>query len=93
MVLVAGCAGGRGHASLVLTRVRVWLGSLAFLVILTAGFGTAWGLAAAGQGPVIHREAIAVNTGNATAARLELQVGGRHAHPRRRGAARSAACR
>ena len=60
---------------LVLTRVRVWLGSLAFLVILTAGFGTAWGLAAAGQGPVIHREAIAVNTGNATAARLELQVG------------------
>ena len=62
-------------ASLVLSRVRVWLGSLAFLVILTAGFGTAWGLAAAGQGPVIHREAIAVNTGNATAARLELQVG------------------
>ena len=62
-------------ASLVLTRVRAWLGSLAFLVILTAGFGTAWGLAAAGQGPVIHREAIAVNTGNATAARLELQVG------------------
>ena len=62
-------------AGLVLTRVRVWLGSLAFLVILTAGFGTAWGLAAAGQGPVIHREAIAVNTGNATAARLELQVG------------------
>ena len=60
---------------LVLTRVRVWLGSLAFLVILTAGFGTAWGLAAAGQGPVIHRQAIAVNTGNATAARLELQVG------------------
>ena len=60
---------------LVLTRVRVWLGSLAFLVILTAGFGTAWGLAATGQGPVIHREAIAVNTGNATAARLELQVG------------------
>ena len=59
---------------LVLTRVRVWLGSLAFLVILTAGFGTAWGLAAAGEGPVIHREAIAVNTGNATAARLELQV-------------------
>ena len=62
-------------ASLVLSRVRVWLGSLAFLVILTAGVGTAWGLAAAGQGPVIHREAIAVNTGNATAARLELQVG------------------
>ena len=61
-------------ASLVLSRVRVWLGSLAFLVILTAGFGTAWGLAAAGEGPVIHREAIAVNTGNATAARLELQV-------------------
>ena len=59
---------------LVLTRVRVWLGSLAFLVILTAGFGTAWGLAAAGEGPVIHREAIAVNTGNATAVRLELQV-------------------
>ena len=62
-------------ASLVLSRVRVWLGSLAFLVILTAGFGTAWGLAAAGAGPVIHRQAIAVNTGNATAARLELQVG------------------
>ena len=62
-------------ASLVLSRVRVWLGSLAFLVILTAGFGTAWGLAAAGEGPVIHRQAIAVNTGNATAARLELQVG------------------
>ena len=62
-------------ASLVLSRVRVWLGSLAFLVILTAGVGTAWGLAATGQGPVIHREAIAVNTGNATAARLELQVG------------------
>ena len=62
-------------ASLVLSRVRVWLGSLAFLVILTAGFGTAWGLAAAGAGPVIHREAIAVNAGNATAARLELQVG------------------
>ena len=61
-------------ASLVLSRVRVWLGSLAFLVILTAGVGTAWGLAATGQGPVIHREAIAVNTGNATAARLELQV-------------------
>ncbi len=61
-------------ASLVLSRVRVWLGSLAFLVILTAGFGTAWGLAAAGEGPVIHRQAIAVNTGNATAARLELQV-------------------
>ncbi len=60
---------------LVLTRVRVWLGSLAFLVILTAGFGTAWGLAATGEGPVIHREAIAVSTGNATAARLELQVG------------------
>ena len=60
---------------LVLTRVRVWLGSLAFLVILTAGFGTAWGLAAAGQGPVIHREAIAVNTGNAATARLEVQVG------------------
>ena len=60
---------------LVLTRVRVWLGSLAFLVILTAGVGTAWGLAATGQGPVIHRQAIAVNTGNATAARLELQVG------------------
>ena len=34
----------------------------------------AWGLAAAGEGPVIHRQAIAVNTGNATAARLELQV-------------------
>ena len=61
-------------ASLVLSRVRVWLGSLAFLVILTAGVGTAWGLAAAGEGPVIHRQAIAVNTGNATAARLELQV-------------------
>ena len=61
-------------ASLVLSRVRVWLGSLAFLVILTAGVGTAWGLAATGQGPVIHREAIAVNTGHATAARLELQV-------------------
>ena len=61
-------------ASLVLSRVRVWLGSLAFLVILTAGFGSAWGLAAAGEGPVIHRQAIAVNTGNATAARLELQV-------------------
>ena len=61
-------------ASLVLSRVRVWLGSLAFLVILSAGFGSAWGLAAAGEGPVIHRQAIAVNTGNATAARLELQV-------------------
>ena len=62
-------------AGLVLSRVRVWLGSLSFLVILTAGFATAWALAAAGQGPVIHRESIAVNMGNATVARLELQVG------------------
>lgn len=62
-------------AGLALSRVRVWLGSTAFLVILIAGFGTAWGMAAAGQGPVLHRETIAVNLGEATSARLELHVG------------------
>ncbi|MCY4113535.1 MAG: toast rack family protein [Chloroflexi bacterium] len=62
-------------AGLALSRVRVWLGSTAFLVVLVAGFGAAWGLAAAGQGPVLHREAIAVNLGEATAARLEVNVG------------------
>ena len=62
-------------AGLALSRVRVWLGSTAFLVVLIVGFGTAWGLAAAGQGPVLHRETIAVNLGQATAARLEVNVG------------------
>jgi len=62
-------------AGLALSRVRVWLGSTAFLVILIVGFGTAWGMAAAGQGPVLHRETIAVNLGEATSARLEMHVG------------------
>jgi len=62
-------------AGLALSRVRVWLGSTAFLVVLIAGFGSAWGMAAAGQGPVLHRETIAVNLGEASAARLELHVG------------------
>lgn len=62
-------------AGLALSRVRVWLGSTAFLVVLIAGFGTAWGLAAAGQGPVLHRQTIGVERGQATAARLEVNVG------------------
>ena len=62
-------------AGLALSRVRVWMGSTAFLVVLIAGFGTAWGLAAAGQGPVLHRETIAVNNAGATEARLEVHVG------------------
>lgn len=62
-------------AGLALSRMRTWLGSTAFLVILVAGFGTAWGLAAAGQGPVLHRETITVNRGEATSARLEVHVG------------------
>lgn len=62
-------------AGLALSRVRVWLGSTAFLVVLIAGFGTAWGMAATGQGPVLHRETIAVEQGQATAARLEVTVG------------------
>ena len=62
-------------AGLALSRVHAWLGSTAFLVVLIAGFGAAWGLAAAGQGPVLHRETIAVNLGDATAARLDLHVG------------------
>ncbi len=62
-------------AGLALSRVRAWLGSTAFLVVLVAGFGAAWGLAAAGPGPVLHRETIAVNLGEATAARLDLHVG------------------
>ena len=62
-------------AGLALSRMRAWLGSTAFLVVLVAGFGTAWGLAAAGKGPVLHRETIAVSLGQATAARLEVNVG------------------
>jgi len=62
-------------AGLALSRVRVWLGSTAFLVVLIAGFGTAWGLAAAGQGPVLHHQTIAVERVQATAARLEVNVG------------------
>lgn len=62
-------------AGLALSRIRAWLGSTAFLVVLVAGFGAAWGLAAAGQGPVLHRETIAVNLGEATAASLEVNVG------------------
>ena len=62
-------------AGLALSRVRAWLGSTAFLVVLVAGFGAAWGLAATGEGPVLHRETIAVNLGEASAARLEVNVG------------------
>ncbi|MCY4111867.1 MAG: toast rack family protein [Chloroflexi bacterium] len=62
-------------AGLALSRVRAWLGSTAFLVVLIAGFGTAWGLAAVGQGPVLHRETITANRGEATSARLEVHVG------------------
>ncbi|MCY3784383.1 MAG: hypothetical protein OXG79_11435 [Chloroflexi bacterium] len=62
-------------AGLALSRVRAWLGSTAFLVVLIAGFGTAWGLAAAGKGPVLHHRTIAVERGQATAVRLEVNVG------------------
>ena len=62
-------------AGLALSRVRVWLGSTAFLAVLIAGLGAAWGLAATGEGPVLHRKTIAVNLGEATAARVELHVG------------------
>ena len=62
-------------AGLALSRVRVWLGSTAFMVVLIAGFGVAWGLAATGQGPVLHRQTIGVQLGEATAARLEVNVG------------------
>ena len=61
-------------AALVLSRVRVWLGSTAFLVVLIAGLGTAWGLAAAGEGPALYRESIAVSMGDSREARLELHV-------------------
>lgn len=62
-------------AGLALSRVRAWLGSTAFLVVLVAGFGAAWGLAATDQGSALHRKTIAVNLGEATEARLELHVG------------------
>lgn len=62
-------------AGLALSRMRAWLGSTAFLVVLVAGFGTAWGLAAAGQGPGLHHQTIAVERGQATAALLEVNVG------------------
>ena len=62
-------------AGLVLSRVRVWLGSAAFLAVLVAGFGTAWGLAATDQGTVLHRKTIGVEIGSATSGRLEVQVG------------------
>ena len=62
-------------AGLALSRIRPWLGSTAFLVVLVAGFGTAWGLAATDEGPLLHRKSIGVENGGATSGRLEVQVG------------------
>ncbi len=62
-------------ANLALSRVRVWAGSLAFVLVLAAGFAAAGALAAADLTAGVTRESIAVTAGGATSARLTAAVG------------------